>query len=174
LVAILKELANVSIFERTPDVPLPTESTFEPGFEYTRALSSNYSDPQWCEGLVRYLDRLIRRSPNDLTPHIQRINALLAAGIRGDRVFAAALDLHTVLGGNGMALQRRIHDQIFSVLDDQRRSDLVAIRSGASLPAHAAEIHCSLPRSRDKGVQLVDKKQKDPVKTNAPVDFDIG
>lgn len=153
---------------------MPTESTFEPGFDYTRALTQNHSDPQWCEGLVRYLDRLIRRSPNDLTPHIQRINALLAAGNKGDRVFAAALDLHTVLGVNGLALQRRIHDQIFSVLDDQQRSDLVAIRSGASLPACAAEKHCSLPRSRDATVQLVEKKQEEPVKTFAPVDFDIG
>jgi hypothetical protein len=174
LVAILKDLANVSIFKKTPDASLPAESTFEPGFDYTRALTQNCSDPQWCEGLVRYLDRLIRRSPSDLTPHIQRINALLAAGKKGDRVFAAALDLNTVLGGNGMALQRRIHDQIFAVLDDQQRSDLVALRSGASLPAHAAEIHCSLPRSRDEAMQLVDNKQKDPVKAYASVDFDIG
>jgi hypothetical protein len=173
-VDILKDSANVSIFEQTPDVSLSVESTFEPGFEYSRALQPNYSDPQWCEGLVRYLDRLIRRSPNDLTPHIQRINALLAAGNQGDRVFAAALDLNTVLGGNGLALQRRVHDQIFSVLDDQQRSDLVAIRSGASLPARAAEKHCSLPRSHDDSVQLVEKKQEDPVKTFAPVDFDIG
>jgi hypothetical protein len=173
-VAILKDLTNVSIFEQTPDIPLPGESTFEPGFEYTRALSQNYSDPQWCEGLVRYLDRLIRRDPNDLTPHIQRVNALLAAGHQGDRVFAAALDLNTVLGSNGLALQRRIHEQIFSVLEDQQRSDLVAIRSGASLPARAAEKHCSLPRSHDESLQLVEKKQKDPVKTFAPVDFDIG
>jgi len=173
-VAILKDITSISIFQQTPDVPLPAESTFEPGFEYTRSLSPNYSDQQWCEGLVRYLDRLIRRDPNDLTPHIQRINALLAAGSQGDRLFAAALDLHTVLGVNGLALQRRIHDQIFSVLDDQQRSDLVAIRSGAFLPACAAEKHCSLPRSRDETVQLVEKKQKDSARTFAPVDFDIG
>lgn len=167
-------ITNVSIFEQTPDGPLQAEATFEPGFDYTRALHPDYSDPQWCEGLVRYLDRLIRRSPNDLTPHVQRINALLAAGHQGDRLFAAALDLHTVLGTNGLALQRRIHDQIFSVLDDQQRSNLVAIRSGASLPACAAEKYCSLPRSRDETLQLVEKKQKDPAKTFAPVDFDIG
>jgi membrane-bound lytic murein transglycosylase MltF len=173
-VAILKDSTNVSIFEQTPDAPLSAESTFEPGFDYTRALTQNSSDPQWCEGLVRYLDRLIRRSPNDLTPHIQRINALLAAGNKGDRVFAAAIDLHTVLGGNGLALQRRIHDQIFSVLDDQHRSDLVAIRSGALLPARDAEKHCSLPRSHAESLQLVEKKLKEPVKTFGQVDFDIG
>ena len=170
----MKDLTNISIFEHTPNVPLLAESTFEPGFEYTRELSANYSDPQWCEGLVKYLDRLVRRAPNDLTPHIQRINALLAAGHQGDRVFAAALDLHTVLGGNGLALQRRIHDQIFSVLDDRQRSDLVAIRSGATLPACAAEKHCSLPRSRKETVPLVEKKQNDSAMTVAPVDFDIG
>jgi len=62
----LKDSTNVSIFEQSPDAPLPAEATFEPGFDYTRALTQNTSDPQWCEGLVRYLDRLIRRSPNDL------------------------------------------------------------------------------------------------------------
>jgi len=170
----MKDVTNVSIFAQTPDVPLSAELTFEPGFEYTRALSPDYSDPQWCEGLVKYLDRLIRRTPNDLTPHIQRINALLAAGCEGDRVFAAALDLHTVLGSNGLAIQRRIHDQIFPVLDDRQRSDLVAIRSGASLPARSAEKHCSLPRNSEGSVQLVEKIPKDPVKTYAPVDFDIG
>jgi hypothetical protein len=169
-----KDVTNVSIFEQTPDAPLPAELTFEAGFEYTRALSPNYSDRQWCEGLIKHLDRLIRRTPNDLTPHIQRINALLAAGCAGDRVFAAALDLHTVLGSNGLAIQRRIHDQIFSVLDDQQRSDLVAIRSGASLPARSAEKHCSLPRNSEGSVQLVEKMPKDPVKTYASVDFDIG
>lgn len=171
---ILKEVTNVSIFAQTPDVSLPAESTFEPGFDYSRALSQNYTDPKWCEGLVKYLDRLIRRSPSDLTPHIQRINALLAAGSTGERVFAAALDLNTVLGSNGMALQRRVHDQIFPVLDDQQRSDLVAIRSGALLPARAAEKHCSLPRSHDQSVQFVEKKQEEPVRKFAPVDFDIG
>jgi len=169
----LKDVANVSIFEQAPDTPLQAESTFEPGFEYSRELQPNYSDPQWCEGLVRFLDRLIRRQPNDLTPHVQRINALLAAGYRGDRVFAAALDLHTVLGNNGFALQRRIHDQIFPVLKDQQRSDLVAIRSGASLPVRAAEMHCSLPRNREGNVQLVLKKQEDSARTSATLDFDI-
>jgi hypothetical protein len=170
----LKDSTNVSIFEQTPDIPQPSESTFEPGFEYTRALSPNYSDRQWCEGFVKHLDRLIRRSPSDLTPHIQRINALLAAGYQGDRVFAAALDLHTVLGSNGLALQRRVHDQVFPVLDDQQRSDLVAIRSGALLPARAAERHCLLPRSPEISVKLVAKKQDEFVGILAPVDFDIG
>jgi hypothetical protein len=173
-VAILKDPENVSIFQQTPDTSLPAESTFEPGFEYTRSLTPNYSDPQWCDGFIRHLDRLIRRAPNDLTPHLQRINALLAAGNHRDRVFAAALDLHAVLGGNGLDLQRRIHDQIFSVLDDQQRTDLVAIRSGASLPSRAAEKHCSLPRNHEDNVLFVEKKQKETAKTFAPVDFDIG
>lgn len=156
----MKDVKHVSIFEKTPDVPLPVELTFEPGFEYTHTSNPDYSDPQWREGLVRYLDRLIRRAPNDLTLHIQRINALLAAGYEGDRVFAAALDLNTVLGSNGLALQRRIHAQIFSVLDDQQRSDLVALRSGASLPVRVAEKYCSLPRSRGETVQLVEKSRR--------------
>lgn len=170
----MKDVKHVSIFEQTPDVPLPAELTFEPGFEHTHALNPDYSDPQWCEGLVRYLDRLIRHAPNDLTPHLQRINALLAAGSQGDRLFAAALDLHTVLGSKGLALQRRVHGQIFSVLDDQQRSDLVALRSGASLPARAVEKYCSLPRSHDETVQLFEKKQEDSVRTSSPVDFDTG
>ena len=170
----MKDVTNVSIFEQAPAGPAPAGSTFEPGFDYTRALSQNHGDPQWCEGLIKYLDRLIRRTPSDLTPHIQRINALLAAGNTGDRVFAAALDLNTVLGSSGLALQRRIHDQIFAVLDDQQRSDLVAIRSGASLPARAAEKYCSLPRNHDENVQFIEKKQEEPVRKFAPVDFDIG
>jgi hypothetical protein len=170
----LKDVTNVSIFEQTPETPPAEGSTFEPGFDYSRALSLNHSDPQWCEGLVKYLDRLIRRTPGDLTPHVQRINALLAAGQKGDRVFAAALDLNTVLGNSGLALQLRIHEQIFPVLDDQQRSDLVAIRSGAPLPACAAEKYCSLPRSHVGGIPLVEKKQTEPVTTFAPVDFVIG
>jgi hypothetical protein len=170
----VKDVASISIFEQTPDIALPAETTFEPGFEYSRALKADYSDPQKCEALVKFLERLIRRSPRDLTPHMQRINALLAAGSHGDRVFAAALDLNTVLGGNGMALQRRVHDQIFPVLDDQQRADLVAIRSGASLPARGAEKHCSLPRSSIKSVQLVSKKRDAAAGTFATVDFDIG
>ncbi len=174
VVAILKDAENVSIFEQTPVASQTAESTFEPGFDYSRALQPDYSDPQWCEGLIRYLDRLILRSPGDLTPHVQRINALLAAGNKGDRVFAAALDLHTVLGGNGLALQQRVHDQIFSVLDDQQRSDLAALRSGASFPVRAAEKYCSLPRNIDDSVPLVSRKQKDSAKQSAKVDFDIG
>ena len=173
-VAILKDKGNISIFEQVPDIPLPTEAMFEPGFGYSRALTPDYSDPHWCEGLVRHLDRLITRSPNDLTPHVQRINALLAAGYTGDRVFAAALDLNTVLGSNGLALQRRVHEQIFSVLDDQQRADLVAIRSGGSIPARAAEKYCSLPRSKVDNVQLVSKKREDSAWKSAPLDFDIG
>ncbi len=155
----MKDAEQVAIFKKAPDVPLPAELTFEPGFEHTHALNPDYSDSQWCERLVRHLDRLIRRAPNDLTLHIQRINALLAAGYEGDRVFAAALDLNTVLGSNGLALQQRIHDQVFSVLDDQQRSDLVALRSGASLPLRAADKYCSLPRGRTETVQLVEKSR---------------
>jgi hypothetical protein len=170
----LKDAEHVSIFEQTPDISQSAETVFEPGFGYSRALNPNYSDPQWCEGLVKYLDRLIRRAPKDLTPHIQRINALLAAGYQGDRIFAAALDLNTVLGGNGLALQRRIHDQIFSVLNDQQRADLVATRSGALLPSRDAEKYCSLSRSSGGSVQLVSKKQEDSAGRFTPVDFNIG
>jgi hypothetical protein len=170
----LKDAEIISIFEQTSDNSLPEEKIFQPGFDYSRALTPNQSDAQWCEGLVNYLDRLIRRTPKDLTPHIQRINALLAAGIQGDRVFAAALDLHTVLGGNGLALQRRIHEQIFSVLEDQQRADLVALRSGATLHARGAEKYCSLSRGQEESVQLVSKKREDSAGTFTPLDFDIG
>lgn len=170
----MKDRSKVAIFEHSPGVPLPAESAFEPGFDYSRALNPNKSDPLWCEGLVKHLDRLILRTPKDLTPHIQRISALLAAGQRGDRVFAAALDLHTVLGSNGLDLQRRIHEQIFPVLDDQQRADLVALRSGASLPARAAEKFCSLPRVSQEGVQLVSRKQEDSALKFTSLDFDVG
>lgn len=172
--AILKDSANVSIFEQLPATPLPAETTFEPGFGYSRALTPNYSGPQWCDGLIKHLDRLIRRAPKDLTPHIQRINTLLVAGYRGDRVFAAAIDLNTVLGTNGLALQQRIHDQIFPVLNEQQRADLVAIRSGATFTARDAERLCTLTRSSGGGVQLVSKKQDELAGEIAPVDFDIG
>ncbi len=154
-------MEHVSIFEQTPDVSPSAETTFEPGFGQTSSLNPDYSDPQWCERLLRHLDRQILRTPGDLTAHVRRINALLAAGYKGDRVFAAALDLHTVLGGKGLALQQRIHDQIFPVLDEQQRSVLLAIRSGAAIPADAAVRYCLLAQDRDAPVQLVAIKGKE-------------
>ncbi len=152
--AVLKAVSRVSIFKQSPDAP-PAASTFEPGFEYTRALRPSHSDPQWCEGLARYLDRRIRRSPKDLTAHVQRVNALVAARADGDHLYAAAIDLNTVLAGNGAALQQRIHDQIFFALNDQQRADLVAIRAGSSPASSPAELHCPLPHSNGKGLRIV-------------------
>jgi hypothetical protein len=173
-VAILSDAMHVSIFTQTPELALPVEAAFEPGFEYTRALQPNFSDPQWCKGLVIYLDRLIRRSPDDLTLHLQRINALIAAKQDGEYLFAAALDLNTVLGGNGFALQQRIHEQIAYALDERQRADLAALRSGKTTATSPAERYCSLPRSGDPSVPLVSKKQRGIDKSAVTLDFDIG
>jgi hypothetical protein len=170
----VKDTKNISIFEQAPDVSLGAEAAFEPGFGQTRSLNQDYSNPEWCEGLLRNLDRQILRTPGDLTTHVQRINALLAAGYKGERVFAAALDINAVLGGKGLALQRRIHDQIFPVLDDQQRSVLVSIRSGAAIPADTAVRYCLLPRYQENSVQLVAIKRDEVAGIFSSVDFDIG
>lgn len=170
----MSETKNTSIFQQAPSVLPDAETTFEPGFVQTRSLQPDYSDPVWCERLVRHLERQILRTPGDLNKHVQRINALLAAGQYGDRIFAAALDLHAVLGSNGQALQRRIHEQIFPVLEDPQRTALVAIRSGGSVSAGDAGRYCLLPQSREAGMQLVAIKEKQASGNKPAVDFDIG
>jgi hypothetical protein len=171
--AVLNAVTYVPLFKQSPDVPPTAPSTFEPGFEYTRALRPGYADQQWCEGLARYLDRRIRRSPRDLTAHVQRVNALVAAHADGERLYAAAIDLNTVLAGNGAALQQRIHDQISFALDDQQRADLAALRAGSSLPAGPAELHCSLSRSKGGGLRIVTEIKQESRETSDPLGFAI-
>lgn len=170
----MSETKDISIFQQAPSVLPDAETTFEPGFAQTRSLQPDYSDPQWCERLVRHLERQILRTPGDLNKHVQRINALLAAGQHGDRVFAAALDLHAVLGSNGQALQRRIHEQIFPVLDDWQRTALVAARSGGAVSAGDAGQYCLLPQSQEAGMRLVAIKGETEPGNKPSVDFDIG
>lgn len=170
----MSETKNTSIFQQAPGGLPDAEATFEPGFAQTRSLRPDYSNPQWCERLVRHLERQILRTPGDLNKHVQRINAMLAAGSQGDRVFAAALDLHAALGSNGQALQRRIHDQIFPVLEDWQRTALVAARSGGAVSAGEAGQYCLLPQSLETGMQLVAIKEKQEPGNIPAVDFDIG
>lgn len=169
--AVLSAVTHVSIFKQSPDAPPSAASTFEPAFEYTRQLRPNYADQQWCEGLARYLDRRIRRTPRDLTAHVQRVNALVAAHADGERLYAAAIDLNTVLAGNGAALQQRIHDQISFALDDQQRDDLAGMRAGASLPANPAR--CSLLRSNGSGLRIVAEIRQESRETSDPLGFAI-
>jgi hypothetical protein len=170
----VSEAKDISIFQQAPDMLPDAETTFEPGFAQTRSLQPDYSDPEWCEKLVRHLERQILRTPGDLNKHVQRINALLAAGQRGDRVFAAALDLHAALGVNGQALQRRIHEQIFPALEDWQRTALVAARSGGAVFAGDAGQYCLLPQTRATGMQLVAIKVEADSGNRPSVDFDIG
>lgn len=170
----MSETKDISIFQQAPSILPDAETTFESGFAQTRSLQPDDSNPQWCERLARHLERQILRTPGDLNKHVQRINALLAAGLQGDRVFAAALDLHAVLGSNGQALQRRIHEQIFPVLEDPQRTALVAIRSGGSVAAGDAGRYCLLPQSQETGMQLVANKEKKGAGSKPAVNFDIG
>jgi hypothetical protein len=167
-------MKDVSIFEKAPAALPDIDARFEPGFGQSRSLQPDQVDPRWSAQLIRQLERQILRTPGDLTAHVQRLNALLAAGLRGERIFAAALDLHIVLGGRGGALQRRIHEQIFPVLDDTQRTALVALRSGGSVSAAPAEQYCLLPRDHVGTVQLVALRQDEVSKTFPAVDFDIG
>ncbi len=162
----MKAVTHVSIFKQSPDAP-PAASTFEPGFEYTRALRPSHSAQQWCEGLARYLDRKIRRSPKDLTAHVQRVNALLAARADGDQLYAAAIDLNTVLAGKGTALQQRIHDQISFALNAQQRANLGALRAGVALAVLPAASHCSLSHGNGKSLQIVSELKHEPNKVSA-------
>lgn len=167
-------MKSVSIFEQAPGSLPDMDAMFEPGFGQTRSLQPDQADPQWCAQLVRQLERQIPRSPNDLTLHTRRVHALLAAGFRGDRVFAAALDLYAVLGGNGMALQRRIHELIFPVLEDEQRAALVAARSGAVVSAGTAARYCLLPQGQMSDVRLVEAKADEIAAKITSVDFDLG
>ena len=169
----MKDLPHIPIFQQVPEGSTPDASEFEPGFEYNRGLLLNNSNQQWHQGLASHLDRRIRRHPNDLTAHVQRINALVAAGCEGDRLFAAAVDLNTVLGRNGMALQQRIHDQISFALSQQQRTDLVALREGTLLSAGSAEMHFSLTRKHEDCVQLVSENKKGSNKVPDPLEFAI-
>jgi len=152
---------KVSIFKEIPDVLPDVKSIFEPGFEYTRDLIPNNSDKAWCERLASYLDRRIRRFPKDLTVHIQRINALIVAGAQGDRLFAAAIDLNTVLGSNGEGLQRSIYDRISCMLSDQQRADLDEIRAGLNVSGNPALMLCSLPRPNENELRIISSIKND-------------
>lgn len=169
----MKAVTHVSIFKQSPDLPSSAAPIFEPGFEYTRALLPNYSDKHWCEGLVRYLDRRIRRFPKDLTAHLQRVNALVSAGADGIRLYEAAIELNTVLGGNGVALQQHIHDQISFALNQQQRADLEALRTGTSLSAGPAAIHCSPSRSPETGLRIVSEVKQNSKEVPDPLEFAI-
>jgi hypothetical protein len=151
----LKAPGTVSIFQSRPDTPTTEETAFEPGFEYSRKLLPEITDRAWCEGLARYLGRRLRRSPKDLTVHLQRVYALLAAGATGEQLFAAAIDLNSALGAGGTALQERVFETISFALTEQQREYLIAIRNGANdlpLPADVATI---IPRNNPRSVPIV-------------------
>lgn len=171
--AVLKAVTHVPIFNQSPDLPSFAAPTFEPGFEYSRALLPNYSDKQWCEDLARYLDRRIRRHPKDLTAHLQRVNALVAAGADGNRLYAAAIELNKVLGGNGIALQQHVHDQISFALNEQQRTDLAALRTGASFSASSAVIQGSPSRSTESGLRIVSEVKQNSNEVSDPLEFAI-
>jgi len=159
---------KVSIFKQTPE-NIPVEaSTFEPGFEYSRTLILNNSDRGRCERLARYLDRRIRRFPKDLTAHVQRINALVAAGAQGDRLYAAAIDLNTVLGRSGKGLQRSIRDKISYMLSDQQCADLDVIRAGLSVSDSPALRLCLLPRNNESEHKIVANVNERSQSINVP------
>lgn len=143
----MKKTSSVSIFQRRPDAPPAEESVFEPGFEYSRQLRPEFADHNWCGGLAKYLDRRLRRYPKDLTAHVQRIYALLKANASGDQLFAAAIDLNTVLDVKGKALQQRILEAISFALNEQQRDYLVAIRSGATNIPVPADVVTKIPRN---------------------------
>ncbi len=151
----LKNTNTVSIFQRLPDAAPAEDSVFEPGFDYSRKLRPEIPDRNWCDGLAKYLDRRIRRYPKDLTAHLQRIFALLKAGASGEQLFAAAIDLNTVLGVNGSALQQRVFDAISPTLSEQQRDYLVAIRSGASDLPVPTEVATTIPRHEAAGFPIV-------------------
>jgi hypothetical protein len=166
-------VACAPLFKQSPEVPSAAMPAFEPGFEYTRALRPAYPDPQWCEGLARYLDRRIRRSPKDLLAHVQRVFALLASGAEGDRLYAAAIDLRAVLGDLGAGLQQRIQGQIASALDDQQRIGLAAMLAGKSISSGAAELHCVVPRGNSNIVRVVAEIKQESREASDPLGFAI-
>ena len=166
--SVLEAVTHVAIFKQGPDAPPVEASTFEPGFEYTRALHPNHSEQQWCEGLARFLERRIRRFPKDLTAHVQRVNALVAARADGDQLYAAALGLNAVLAGKGAALQQRILDQISFTLDAQQRADLVAMLAGPPPAASPAELLGSLPHSNAKRLRIVSEIKHEPKIVSEP------
>jgi hypothetical protein len=151
----LKTPSTVSIFQSRPDTTTAEETAFEPGFEYSRKLLPEVTDRTWCEGLARYLGRRLRRSPKDLTAHLQRIYALLAADATGEQLFAAAIDLNTALGSGGTPLQERVFAAIAFALTEQQREFLIAIRSGASDLPLPADVATTIPRNDTVSVPIV-------------------
>ncbi|MGC2166547.1 MAG: hypothetical protein WA632_11095 [Gallionella sp.] len=151
----MKQTNTVSIFQRHPDAAPAEDTVFEPGFDYSRKLRPEFADRNWCYGLARYLDRRLRRYPKDLTVHLQRIFALQAAGASGDQLFAAAIDLNTILGVGGSALQQRVLESISVALSAQQRDYLVAISSGAIAIPVPTEVATTIPRNDARRFPIV-------------------
>lgn len=122
--------------------PASCLDAFEPGFDTPRMVSPSATDPALAAGLGRALAYAVRRQPNNLLAHVQRINLLCASGADGTQIFGAAQALFDVLGDNGAALRKRIADQVAPLIGPAMSAALLTMRAAAEEP-------CRIVTTRD-------------------------
>lgn len=115
--------------------PASRLDAFEAGFDAPRMVSPPATDPQLAAGLGRALAYALRRQPNNLLAHVQRINLLCASGADGARIFEATKALFDVLGENGAALRQRVADQVAPLIGPALSAALLTPRDAAEEPA---------------------------------------
>lgn len=112
--------------------PASRLDAFEAGFDTLRMVSPPATDPALAAGLGRALAYAVRRQPNNLLAHVQRINLLCSLRAEGAQIFEAARTLFDVLGENGAALRKRIADQVAPLIDPALSAALLAPRTTAA------------------------------------------
>jgi hypothetical protein len=124
--------------------PASRLDAFEAGFDTPRMVSPPAADPVRSAGLSRALAYAVRRQPNNLLAHVQRINLLCASGADRVQIFEAARALFDVLGENGAALRKRIATQVAPLLEPELSEQLLASRAET-----AATEPCKIVTTRD-------------------------
>jgi hypothetical protein len=110
----------------------PCLDAFEAGFDRIRKVAPQATDALDDIHLTRALTYRIRRQPVDLLAHVQRINLLCSSLAGSARIYAAARDLFDTLGENGVALRKRIADQVAPLLEPDQRKSLLTSASKAA------------------------------------------
>lgn len=135
----LAEKSNfIMIVAGTAEIsPASRLEAFEAGFDAPRMVSPPAADPVLAARTGRALAYALRRQPNNLLAHVQRINLLCSTAADGARVFEAARALFDVLGDNGAALRQRIAAQVAPLIGPEMAT---ALQAPATTPEEPGKI----------------------------------
>lgn len=102
---------------------------FEHGFDHLKSLVPKATNQVTVTRLLRSLAYELRRHPENLRGHVQRINLLCRERVDKSRLFDATLTLFAVLEDKGQALREMILRQTLPLLD-ANQVDLLRSASG--------------------------------------------